>query len=653
MLAEPTLFRKNNANRMSIDQHKSYPALLIFLAFILITSLLIWGVAVRDRYMAVSQKWHEYTDRESNAYSALSDVHRYIGYGGFIHDFKNFVLRRDDKYLKKIDSDITNLFAALDRLDGLLSFPEDRMALAKLRLTFEEYRSKFQLAKPLVASGKDPISIDKVVKVDDNPALEARAILLRNIMKRNMVARKASEEALTSANFLLYMGVLFFIPTFGLALLTTNFIQRTVQASHSARTAKEQADLLLESTPDPMLVVDSDGCIQRANSMAVQYFGYAKPDLIGMKVESLIPEKYRLGHVKLRSKQTGISDSRPMGRGQALKTVLASGEERDVAIGLSHFKVGTESVTTVVVRDITEQLLAEEELRLAASVFQSSSEGVLITDAKGTILSVNPAFTCLTGYTELEAVGQTPRLLRSEHHDAEFYNSMWESLLQKGQWQGEIWNRKKGGEVYLEWLTINRVDDNTGRPVRYAAVFHDITELRRDDEHIRHLAFHDPLTELPNRLLLQERLQHAISLAHREGNKLGVMFIDLDKFKAVNDSLGHEIGDVLLQSVSGRINECIRASDTLARIGGDEFVVLLEGKVDEDVCSKLAAKIIDVASEPIDLRGHTVQIGASVGISIYPEDGESSQELMKNADAAMYSAKSGGRNAFRRFISIK
>ena len=300
-------------------------------------------------------------------------------------------------------------------------------------------------------------------------------------------------------------------------------------------------------------------------------------------------------------------------------------------------------------RDLTGQKLAEEDLRLAASVFHASAEGVMVTDGNGRILSVNPAFTDITGYSAEEVRGRNPSLLRSDRHGPEFYRAMWDSLNWRGRWQGEIWNRRKDGEAYLEWLTINRIDDGAGVPVRFVAVFHDVTELRQKDAHIRHLAFHDALTSLPNRTLMQDRLQHAIERARREGSRLAVSFIDLDRFKSVNDTLGHDVGDLLLMEVAHRIQGRMRACDTVARMGGDEFVILTEDLQEAEDCAGLARDLIQEISRPMLLCGHVVEIGASVGMAFFPRDGVDSVELMKRADMAMYAAKAAGRNTWRFF----
>ena len=279
----------------------------------------------------------------------------------------------------------------------------------------------------------------------------------------------------------------------------------------------------------------------------------------------------------------------------------------------------------------------------------ATCEGVVVTDERARIVSVNAAFSEITGYTAAEAVGQRPSLLRSEHHDAEFYRAMWQALLDSGRWQGEIWNRRKDGEVFLEWLTINRIPAADGIAASYVSVFNDITEQRRKDERIRHLAFHDALTGLPNRSLMQDRLQHAIERAQREGTRLSVTFLDLDRFKAINDTLGHDVGDQLLQEVAARIKTRLRSSDTVARMGGDEFVVLMENLRDPEYCAGVADEIIAEISRPLNIHGHAIEIGASLGVAFYPEDGDDATTLMKHADTAMYVAKADGKGIYRFF----
>ncbi|MBS98945.1 MAG: diguanylate cyclase [Oceanospirillaceae bacterium] len=351
--------------------------------------------------------------------------------------------------------------------------------------------------------------------------------------------------------------------------------------------------------------------------------------------------------------ESAVSEVASSGTPQELELVIYSpeGESR-----YHHIKLVPEpgpdgqAVSVLAVgHDLTELKVAAEEVRLFASVFRSSAEGVLITDSRGTIISVNPAFTQITGYSADEALGNTPRMLRSDRQPPEFYTAMWEQIHREGQWQGEIWNRRKDGEAFLEWLTINRIDGEDGRPVRYAAVFHDITELRLKDEHIEHLAFHDALTGLPNRELLLERIHQAVKHSRAKQNRFSVTFIDLDRFKGVNDALGHDIGDCLLQIIGERIKRRLRKIDTVARVGGDEFVVLMENLNSPRQCASMAQILLDDIARPIELPGYKLEISASMGMGFFPEDGDESIELMKRADMAMYAAKAAGGNTYRFF----
>jgi diguanylate cyclase (GGDEF)-like protein/PAS domain S-box-containing protein len=294
--------------------------------------------------------------------------------------------------------------------------------------------------------------------------------------------------------------------------------------------------------------------------------------------------------------------------------------------------------------EVTELKETQAQLQLAAYVFDNTVDGVVITDAQGIILSVNPAFIEITGYTAEEAVGETPRILKSNRHDPEFYASMWEDINTKGQWSGEIWNRRKDGDVFLERLNISMVHDADGEPVRYVSIFSDITDRWRKDTHLTHLAFHDALTDLPNRTLLMERLEQKIIHSKRQEGNLALMFLDLDGFKLVNDQFGHNIGDDLLKVVAERLLTLVRQSDTVARIGGDEFIFMLNNPKSKEGVMYVANRVLNSINEPIEIRGEVHQIGTSIGIAIFPADGETSVELIKNADTAMYAAKSSGKN---------
>lgn len=295
--------------------------------------------------------------------------------------------------------------------------------------------------------------------------------------------------------------------------------------------------------------------------------------------------------------------------------------------------------------EIEHRRRAEKDQRLAATVFNTVDEALLVCDAGNRIVTTNPSFTRVTGYMLDEVRGKNPGLLSSGLQDAAFYRAMWASLMENGNWQGEVWNRRKTGEIYAEWLSINTVCDPEGRLTHYVAAFSDITERKSSEERIRHLAHYDVLTDLPNRTLFFDRLQQALTQAQRVGGKLALLYLDLDKFKPINDTLGHAIGDQLLHQAARRMQECIRASDTVARFGGDEFIVLLPSIEMKEDAVRVAEKICRSLGQPFALAGHSLSIASSIGIAVYPEHGGDEESLYRNADQAMYRAKASGGNS--------
>ena len=305
------------------------------------------------------------------------------------------------------------------------------------------------------------------------------------------------------------------------------------------------------------------------------------------------------------------------------------------------------------IQDITERKLAEQDLRIAATTFEAQ-EGVVITDTENAILRVNRAFTDITGYTAEEAVGQNVRLLKSGRHGAAFYAAMWERIQRTGRWQGEIWNRRKNGEVYPEWLTITAVKGDAGGVTHYVGTLADITQRKAAESEIEYLAFYDPLTRLPNRRLLLDRLQQALAASARSQHLGALLFIDLDHFKTLNDTLGHDKGDLLLQQIAQRLTTCVREGDTVARQGGDEFVVVLEGLSESSQeaaaqAKTIGEKILATLNHTYLLAGYEYHSTLSIGITLFNAHQDTVDELLKQADISMYQAKAAGRNALRFF----
>ena len=290
----------------------------------------------------------------------------------------------------------------------------------------------------------------------------------------------------------------------------------------------------------------------------------------------------------------------------------------------------------------------QDHQRLAATVFASIQEGVSLADAQGNVIAVNPAFTRITEYTEAEIVGQNLRMLQSGRHGRAFYRNMWETVRREGCWRGEVWDRRKSGEIFPAWLAISAVRDEAGEAVNYVGVFTDISRIDHAKTHLEHLAHYDALTDLPNRVLLQSRLTHALDRVRRSGGQGAVLFIDLDRFKNVNDSLGHQAGDELLKFVARRLEKRLREVDTVARVGGDEFLVVLEHMGTPEDAAGVARDLIALLGGAFHLPGgYTVYIGASIGISLFPVHGDEAEQLIQYADTALYQAKSRGRGTFQ------
>ncbi len=308
-----------------------------------------------------------------------------------------------------------------------------------------------------------------------------------------------------------------------------------------------------------------------------------------------------------------------------------------------------ERLFLAVVQDITDRKLVEDSMRLTAKVYESAGEAIMITDVEGTILDINNAFTKITGYTSKEVVGKTPRILKSGKHSQDFYKALWYSLLTTGKWQGEIIDRRKNGEIYPKTLKINELRNEKGERTHYVAIFSDISTSKRNEELAEYLAYHDTLTGLPNRILFHDLFQQILVQAESDDEMVGLIFLDLDRFKNINDTMGHSAGDQLLVEVTQRLRNCLYETDTVARLGGDEFTIIIRKLSNEDThyVTQVANKIIGTFSRPFKLNNRDIYITASIGITLYPKDGHKIEELLKNADIAMYYAKGVGKNNYQ------
>ena len=408
--------------------------------------------------------------------------------------------------------------------------------------------------------------------------------------------------------------------------------------------AREIHDLY-DNAPCGYHSVDRNDVFVRVNNTELQWLAYRREELVGRKhFADLLSAECR--HTYLRH----LEEFQRSGRLRDVELDLTRKDGSLLPVLLSASATLDESGTYVASRatlfDITDLAEANRKLRQAATVFEHTRDAILITDGGGNIVAVNKAFSDITGYRPDEVIGKNPRLLKSQRQDQEFYRQMWGALEATGNWQGEIWDRKKSGDTFPTWQNITAVRDSAGNITEYISVFSDITTIKNTEQRLLTLAYHDPLTGLPNRLLFSDRLDRAIEHAKRHKSKVALLMLDLDRFKLINDTLGHAAGDQLLQVIAGRLNDSIRAEDTIARLGGDEFAIVTGNLDNIDDAAMLAQKIVNTVCEPLVLDGQTLNVSASIGIGIYPDDAQDQETLAKSADIAMYGAKDSGRNSY-------
>ena len=403
-----------------------------------------------------------------------------------------------------------------------------------------------------------------------------------------------------------------------------------------------------------LAVIDSHGVFVFVNPAAEELMGSQPGGLLGKRPADIALERVRTdGTVYLSEDYPMAVSLREQRELRSLVFGLRSpeGTVRWLELNSSLLPMGAAGEFGVVatLSDITERRQTEERLRLAFEAIRQSGEGILMTDAGHRIFSVNPAFEAKTGYSADEAMGHTPALLSSGRNNEDFYREMQARLESEGYWQGEIWNQRKNGDAYPEWLNVSTVREHEGQPRYYVYIYSDMTEHFEAQRRIELLVHHDPLTGLPNRVLLRDRVEQATAQANRSQSRVALMFLDLDRFKNINDSLGHPVGDELLKEVVTRLKRCVRESDTISRQGGDEFMIVLNDVRDSEAVSRVAEQIQLQISEPMEIEGHRLSTSFSIGVSIYPDDGQDFDTLLKKADTAMYHAKEAGRNSHRFF----
>jgi len=751
--------------------------LIIISVTLCLTTALVWyGFALSKKVKSIEYQWSEFNRKAATASYALSRIEANFGYGGFIHNYKNYVLRQDPSLTPKIEDNLRATYQAIADYPLTEGYSDDKKALNKIKRIIDIYALKFTYAKKMATDGATTNEIDINLQVNDQPALDAISFLNKDVISHRLEKEKETTQLLEDTLQLLNRGALL-IP---LLLLTGSilifFLRKIVTTNQLLQSTSQHMSDIFNAAPDAMLIINTGGKIEDINKVAKELFGYSADELIGETVEKLMPERFRHHHTQLVDSSFDNPVRRPMSNDTELTVLTKDGTELPVEISLSyslregdmhaiatlrdvrerketqnklhrsqdvmkkaqliaHFgswdwdipnntlewsdevyrifglrsqqlevtyrtflkqlhpddkknvidainasvvdnkpfdiqhrvvrpdgivrfvhqrgevfrnKQGEALHMVGTVRDISKEKEAENEMRLADNVFSHSSEAILITDTENNILRINKAFTEITGYSEKEALGKNPKnLLNSGYHDKAFYQAFWRNLIAAGDWEGEIMDRRKNGEIFPTYHSISVVKNDLDQIIQYISIFSDITEEKRASEHIQNLAQYDQLTKLPNRMLFNDRLQHAITRAKRAKKIVGLMFIDLDRFKSVNDTLGHHAGDLLLQEISQRLANIVRAQDTVARLGGDEFTIILEDLSYAEDAAIVADKLLLALQEKIVIGGNDIFIGGSIGISIYPADGGNTENIVKSADMAMYQAKEQGRNRYQ------
>ncbi|HSC88204.1 MAG TPA: diguanylate cyclase, partial [Polyangiaceae bacterium] len=436
-----------------------------------------------------------------------------------------------------------------------------------------------------------------------------------------------------------------YILAFGAAIIFVSTRRHRDQQRSMMLQLQRQA--ILDNITDVAWFKDTHSRFLAVNRAFMQLCNREMHEIIGKTDADLFPAEIAQGYVAhdLRIMKEGgrqvVEEKLPQADGQVLTIETVKTRVRDADGRL----LGTVGIA----RDITSRRREEAQRRLSAKAFESIADGLLVTDEKKRIVSVNNALCTITGYQPEELLGHTPKLLQSGRHDAEFYEAMWREIDSTGRWRGEIWDRRKNGEIFPELLSISAVHDDTGRLIHYVGVCTDISSLKEYEAKLRYQAHHDALTGLPNRFQFQEKFEEMLARAGRHGWQVAVMMLDLDRFKHVNDSLGHAAGDQLLQQVAARLSSCLRKVDVVGRFGGDEFAVLLDKIASTQSAAIVAGRLLQAFSEPFSLSGHEIFVSCSIGITCFPSDATAADVLLKYADAAMYRAKGDGRNSYQYF----
>lgn len=523
----------------------------------------------------------------------LAQLEREIGYGGLIHDFKNYVLRGESNYF---DSFLTRLSSSqyyLTSFNDIANLTDnDKQAVEIIGQTLNRYHKHILLAKMSRDKGRHAEQIDEEIRIDDSQAVAA----IKQLQQNDVGIDTEQWWHLSSLRIDEFRAI-------------SNHIRSEMQTLANNEEQKAIGSLVVYITTFILIFITTLYCSFFVVRRIVAKIKYISTSMTAMEVE----HKFN----------------------QPLE-VKGNDELTDMVIAFNHM--------------LTERSKSEGEQKISAAVFKYASEAIMITDANNKIETVNPAFCHISGFSAEEVLGKSPNILNSGKHDSHFYQKMWQSLEQENSWQGEIWNKRKNGEIYPEFLAISVVRDQDKKPLQYISLFSDITKHKKYEEDIWLQANYDSLTGLPNRDLCIERLHNKLNGELEGSRDVALLFIDLDRFKFVNDTWGHSSGDDLLKLAAIRLRNCIREKDTVARFGGDEFVVLLVGLSNRFAIERIVKSILTSLSMPFHLtESNEAVVSASIGVTVGPEDGNSVELLLKNADTAMYQAKAAGRNTYQFF----
>ncbi|MDX1755647.1 MAG: EAL domain-containing protein [Marinobacter sp.] len=473
-------------------------------------------------------------------------------------------------------------------------------------------------------------AVDGIGQAEPDP--EQRWILVSQLATGALLI----DHLQAAANSWLAKGAL--LLTLLVSLLFARIRTSQLQSLAALRLSEAQSRALVDNAPDGIIVLDADSRCLDINKEACVIFGRERSDIVGQPMAELVAQVHGPGPGNEGQDSAGDNI-------QVSEIVIERGNGETLPVEISSHYL-PDGRWQGFLRDISERKASEKGLLRAEAVFLNTAEGIIITDGDGCIVDVNPAFTKISGYSREEVIGKNPRIQQSGHHDQAFYRNLWRALEQEGSWTGEIWNRRKSGEVYAAWENIASVRDRNGQVENYISIISDISTLKDAESRLVQLANEDSLTGLLNRRAFGLALDKAIDRARRHDYQLALLYLDLDRFKLVNDTLGHAVGDRLLQRVAEAIEGCVRSEDVLARLGGDEFTVLVENIDSPDDAATIAHNLIRVLDKPITLEGQEFITTASIGIALFPRDGRGAGELAKAADAAMYRAKSQGRNTY-------